>query len=89
MKEYKKKLYSAVGALVQKERVRRGLSIGELSRIVDEQNMTIRRIEKGSPCSLHHLLWMAQELNISIADIYKYREIQHGEEEITGLNDLI
>ena len=92
MKAENKPFYKVVGAIIKRRRLEFGLTVGQLSKLVDEQHATIKHIEAGKPFMLHHLMWMDQELNIGIEDIYNYREINSGKEEtkgITRLDDLI
>jgi transcriptional regulator with XRE-family HTH domain len=61
--------YKSFGSLVKRERVKRGHTYASLSKLVGEQNITIRRIEKGHRCSMHHLMWARDYLRINFDDI--------------------
>ena len=87
MKEYNKPFYIRLGAVVKRERIASGLTVGDLSMLSGEQNKTIRHIEDGKPFSMHHMTWMREELGIKF-DNLKYTESNNGE-EIKTLTDLI
>jgi ribosome-binding protein aMBF1 (putative translation factor) len=91
-KEDQKSFYLKVGKRLTDARRHRNMSIAQLAKQSGEQNKTIRWIEAGNVCSLHHAVWMSSILGIDITEIIT--EGSSGEEEYTrvavyGLDDLI
>lgn len=92
LKENQEKFYIAAGKALTKAREKRNISIARLSQVSGEQNKTIRSIEAGRPCSLHHIIWMDKVLGIKLADIISIMESMegtNGKEETSRLDDLI
>jgi ribosome-binding protein aMBF1 (putative translation factor) len=88
IKEEQKSFYDAVGKLLTSARRHRTMSIAQLSKLSGEQIKTIQSIESGKGCSLHHLVWMKDILNIDLRDI-TYTEGISGEEESSGADSFI
>lgn len=65
-KEMQNFVYLELGKRLTEERNRRNLSIPHLVRLSGEQNVTLRKMEKGKPCSFHHIVWMRRVLGISL-----------------------
>ena len=84
-KDNQKTFYKALGEIVKYAREAKGLTVVDLSKLSGEQNKTIRCIEKGTACSMHHLAWIQDELQINMDDLYylilNYRESTSGEEK--------
>lgn len=76
--------YKSFGILVKRARLKQGHTYASLSKLVGEQNITLRKIEHGHRCSMHHLVWARDYLRINFDDIIrnaiKNREITNGEE---------
>ncbi len=81
------KFYKSLGSLITRQRIAKCLSISQLAREAGEQYKTIRNLEAGRPCSMHHIGWMQDVLGIQFDDM----EEESVENEITigDLNDLI
>jgi len=69
IKEQQETFYKAIGKALTYARKRRNISIAQLAKLSGEQNKTIRYIENGSVCSLHHAAWMIEILGMNINDI--------------------
>lgn len=84
IKEDQHIFYKSFGALVKQARTQQGHTFASLGKLVGEQNITIRKIEKGHRCSMHHLVWARDYLNIRFDDIIKnairVREVKRGKE---------
>lgn len=90
IKEQQIKFYKLVGQRLTTERKRRNMTIAQLSTKSGEQNKTIRSIEAGSVCSLHHAVWMKSILGIDLNEILSIMEGKyHGEENSSGWDQLI
>lgn len=91
IKKDQEKFYRLVGKALTSARLRRSMSIAELAKLSGEQNKTIRFIEKGNCCSLHHVVWMAEILGMNLGKLLKEYEGQHEQEskEVIRLNDII
>jgi len=87
MKAEYKPFYKRVGSLVRRERLASGLTVGQLARNVGEQHKTIKHIESGKPFSMHHMVWMRNELGISFDNLNRYTESTH--DEIKTISDLL
>ena len=83
--------YHNVGRILTSARLRKSISIAELAKLSGEQNKTIRFIEKGNCCSLHHLVWMTKILNIDLAKFIKDSEGKNAKKSYEGesLADII
>jgi ribosome-binding protein aMBF1 (putative translation factor) len=83
--------YNNVGRILTSARLRKSISIAELAKLSGEQNKTIRFIEKGNCCSLHHLVWMTKILNIDLAKFIKDSEGKNAKKSYEGesLADII
>lgn len=83
--------YKAFGDLVSARRKQQGHTYASLSKLVGEQNITIRNIEKGTRCSLHHLVWAQEYLGITHQEIIRTairnRESKNGKE--IGIENII
>ena len=79
--------YKIVGKALTSARTRRNMSIAELSRVSGEQNKTIRFIEKGNCCSLHHIVWMTEIFGMNFSKIIKDFERKH--EQKKSIEDFI
>ena len=85
--------YKAFGACIKSERICRGITIANLAKESLEQNKTIRHIESGKRCSMHHLVWAERILDITMNVVIEYinnhRELINDEEEkARGIQDL-
>lgn len=86
------KFYKALGSIVKRQRLSIGHTFVSLSKEVDEQNKTIRSIESGQRCSLHHLTWIVGVLKIDMHEVYELMnqmEIDNGKEKISTYSDFI
>ena len=61
--------YKNLGSLVTRQREAVGLTIAQLARESGEQNKTIRCIEQGRPCSMHHIEWMSAILGVDLNSV--------------------
>ena len=73
--------YKALGSLVKSRRQNSGMSIAHLAKASGEQNKTIRHIEDGNACHMHHLVWMDDLLNIRMETLAMEQHIQITEME--------
>lgn len=91
IKKDQETFYRLVGKALTSSRQRRNMSIAELAKLSGEQNKTIRFIEKGNCCSLHHIVWMTEIFGMNFNKIIKEFEGQHEQEsrEVFGLKDII
>jgi transcriptional regulator with XRE-family HTH domain len=87
MKAKHKPFYKMMGSIIKRERLEAGLTVGDLAKLADEQHKTIVHIESGKPFSMHHLVWMKNELGISFDNLNEYKESTDG--EIKSITDLI
>lgn len=78
--------YLMVGKSLTKERGRRNITIAQLAKRSGEQTKTIKGIESGRPCSLHHVVWLVKVLGIDINEIIGGNS---GEESSIGIDDII
>jgi predicted transcriptional regulator len=69
IKEMQKRFYLEVGKRLTTARHSRNMTVGQLSRLVGEQNKTIRQIERGNVCSLHHIAWMKEVFDLNLDGI--------------------
>lgn len=83
--------YKSLGAIVTRQRIAKGFTIAALAKIAGEQYRTIKNIEAGRPCSMHHLAWMEDHLSIRIEDIYNHHQgvKDHEQKEKGSILDLI
>jgi predicted transcriptional regulator len=91
IKKRQESFYRTVGKALTSARTRRNMSIAELAKLSDEQNKTIRAIEKGSCCSLHHIVWMTEIFGMNFVKIVKEFEGKY-EQEISArqaIDDII
>jgi transcriptional regulator with XRE-family HTH domain len=89
IKEQQEKFYAMVGKYLTTARKRRNMSVQELAKKSGEQNKTVRWIEDGNTCSLHHILWMSRILKIDINNIIEDIEGKYEQETIDGLDSII
>jgi ribosome-binding protein aMBF1 (putative translation factor) len=91
IRKEQERFYKMVGKALTSARQRRNISIAELAKLSGEQNKTIRYIEKGNCCYLHHLVWMSELLDINFAKIVKDFERGHGKKskESFDIKDII
>lgn len=82
-KDNQDRFYQSLGRLVTKKREELGLTIYSLAKEVDEQYNTVKGIEAGNNCSMHHMGWMQDVLGIN------FDEEGEGDEQPTSINDLI
>jgi ribosome-binding protein aMBF1 (putative translation factor) len=87
IKEEQERFYRAIGKALTAARQQRKISIAELSKMSGEQYKTIKCIESGQVCSLHHLVWMTEIFGINFKQIIKQFGGQDG--KVKGLSDLI
>lgn len=80
IKKRQESFYKMVGKALTSARQRRSMSIAELAKISGEQNKTIRFIEKGNCCSLHHIVWMTEIFGMNFSKILKEFEGKYEEE---------
>lgn len=85
IKENQNKFYKLLGALVTQQRSAKGMSISQLARESGEQYKTIKSIELGRPCSMHHIGWMQDVLEVQFENM----EGSKNENTIRDLNNLI
>lgn len=83
-----KKFYIKVGKRLTVARQRRNISIAQLAKRSGEQNKTIRSIEAGNVCSLHHAVWMKSILGIDLNEIMEGTS-EEGIRGIRGIDDII
>jgi hypothetical protein len=89
IKEKQKRFYSALGAVLTKERLRRNMTVADLVRESGEHHTTIRNIESGGVCSFHHLVWMKEIFNIKVEDIYRNMEGNGDNKKVKRVEDII
>jgi len=93
-KENQNKFYKALGSMVTQARNKEGMTVAGLAKATGEQYKTIASIEKGKPCSMHHLSWMTEVLNLDLTGLVigqelTFRPTEETEDAITNINDLI
>jgi ribosome-binding protein aMBF1 (putative translation factor) len=71
IKEQQESFYRAVGKALTIARTHRNMSIAALATKSGEQHKTIRSIEAGNVCSLHHTVWMKSILGLELTKIIK------------------
>jgi predicted transcriptional regulator len=91
IKKRQETFYKTVGKALTSARQRRSMSIAELSKLSGEQYKTIRFIEKGNCCSLHHIVWMTEIFGMNFNKILKEFEGKYEQEnrEDFAIDDII
>jgi predicted transcriptional regulator len=89
IKKDQERFYRLVGKALTSARLRRNMSIAELAKLSGEQNKTIRFIEKGNCCSLHHLVWMVGIFGMNLSKIVKEFEGSNEKENVIGLDEIL
>jgi ribosome-binding protein aMBF1 (putative translation factor) len=88
IKKEQERFYRSVGKALTAARQRRMISIADLSKLSGEQYKTIKCIEQGQVCSLHHIVWMTELLGINFKNIIKDFGGED-EQEVKRIDDLI
>lgn len=88
IKEHQIYFYKEVGRRLTAARKRRNMTVYQLEKLCGEQHKTIRSIEEGRPCSLHHLVWMQNIFNINFSEIFVNMEDKRGDKNEEGINSL-
>jgi predicted transcriptional regulator len=88
IKKRQETFYKTVGKALTSARQRRSMSIAELAKLSGEQNKTIRFIERGNCCSLHHIVWMTEIFGMNFNKILKEFEGKYGKEN-ESIDDII
>lgn len=65
-KENQDLFYATIGRALTRAREQKKLTISQLSKICGEQYNTLKGIEDGKPCSLHHASWMRNTLGLNL-----------------------
>ncbi len=86
--EQRKTFYLLVGKALTSARQQRNMTIADVSRLVDEQYITIKSIEQGKVCSLHHFVWMVEHFGLNFENIVEEMREQH-DKRIEKVDDLI
>jgi len=61
--------YLKVGQALTEARKKRNMSFADLAKASGEQNKTIRSIEAGKVCCLHHYVWLSGLLGVDFNEI--------------------
>jgi transcriptional regulator with XRE-family HTH domain len=87
--QYEKELYRRIGQRLTLERTKRKLTVTAVAKMIDDQFLTVKRIEDGHRFSFHHASWLVDLFAIDITQIMTELKGEYRGERRNDISDFI